>query len=94
MEILFLSDSGSSSDEDIPRNRRYVNRSNVFDELGESEFRARFRLLKINVLNLVELVDPFLYPRKKSTRHAVSTMDQVLITMRYVLTIDRNFTTS
>lgn len=91
LENPFFSESDESSDDSdvmivvsVPGTRRHVTRPNIFEELSEYEFRLRFRLLKVNILHLVELLDPLLAPRPRSNKHAVSTMDQVLITMRYL----------
>lgn len=89
MQNPFFSNSDESSDDDllfivenIPKNRQYLNSPDFFESLSEYEFRSRFRLGKGVILNLAELLDPILGPRKRSTRHAISTMNQLLLTMR------------
>lgn len=86
----FFSDSDTDSDDvNIPNSRvlaprRYPDRPNLFDNLSDYEFRNRFRLSKSTILDLAELLDPILKPRPRSTKHAVSTINQILVTLKYV----------
>lgn len=66
----------------VLRPRVYQPRPQFFETLSEFDFRNRFRLSKATVLNLSELVDPLLRPRPRSTKHAISTINQVLLSLR------------
>lgn len=65
----------------MPTRRINTNRPNWFEQIGEGEFRDRFRLTKGCVMNLVEILDFDLHPRT-ARRDALSTMDKLLITLR------------
>lgn len=62
--------------------RRRLMRRDWFAELGECEFRARFRLRKTVVVQLGERLYPLLCPKGEGG-HSISTLDQLLIALRY-----------
>lgn len=62
--------------------RRIYERSNYFDDLDETSFFRRFRLLKGTVLLLLEIIEDQLeYPH--DLNNSVSPINQLLTTLRF-----------
>lgn len=68
----------------MPIRRTNIIRPDWFATLGEKDFRDRFRLTKGSVLHLAERLDGLLGPQA-TRRNTISTMDKLLITLRYYL---------
>lgn len=88
-QLVESDDSDDSLDEllqivqEIPRRRFVMGRPNLFEELGEAEFRERFRLYKSVVLEICERIDEQIAPQN-ARNNVINSMDQLLITLRYV----------
>lgn len=65
----------------IPRRIFSQNRPELFDTLGEAEFRDRFRLNKTIVLEIRDRISEQIAPRNQR-RNTISSINQILITLR------------
>lgn len=85
-----ISDSENSEDsldellaivESIPRRIFSKNKPKPFEDLGDAEFRYRFRLCKATVLGIHDRIDAQLASQNQRP-NTISTMNQLLITLR------------
>lgn len=67
--------------DNIPVRRSFLMRPDWFEDLGDADFRDRFRLQKGDVLRLTEILRPRLEPRTLRP-NVLSALDKVLITLR------------
>ncbi|GFV84922.1 nuclease HARBI1 [Trichonephila clavipes] len=69
--------------QEIREVRKLIERSNVFEELGDYEFQRRFRLTKQSVAELTLLIEEKL-ESKTPCNNALNPVEQVLIALRFV----------
>lgn len=84
--------SPSSSSLDSGNEQNYVNpprvirdRANLFDTLSQLEFKDKFRLSKLTVRHLYDLIGENIEP-KTGRNKSISGMQQILITLRFYAT--------
>lgn len=75
----------SDNENPIPLPRVIRNRSNPFENLGEEEFKIRFRFDKHTVMEIVHQIDHHLKPMTLRNK-SISSLDQLLVTLRFYAT--------
>lgn len=83
---LSLTSSGDDSDEEVRRAPRIIkDRNDLFESLDEHDFRARFRLSKGTVMELLHLFGNDIEPATLRNK-SICSRDQLLITLRFYST--------
>lgn len=84
MSISSLS-SLSEEEQLIPRPRTFRNRNNPFEMYDDNDFNTRFRFSKPVIMELLHIFGNHIQPMTKRNM-SISSMNQLLITLRYYAT--------